>query len=72
MVEHDKTGLLFEPGNTTSLAEQILRFREHPDLAKELGAAARAHALMTFSISEHARKIQLIYEQLISERVTQS
>lgn len=55
MVEHNKTGLLFEPGNATSLAEQIFRFREHPDLAKKYGAAARQHALATFSISEHAK-----------------
>lgn len=68
MVEHDQTGLLFEPGNAASLAEKILRFHDHRDLAKKHGAAARGHALRTFSISEHAEKIQRIYEQVITKR----
>lgn len=66
MMEHQKTGLLFEPGNAESLAEAIMRFRDKPMLREELGAAARRHALATFAVKEHAERVQAVYDALMT------
>ena len=40
MVEHGRTGLLFDPGNSAELARHMRRLWADPDLAAELGAQA--------------------------------
>ncbi|MFD1615867.1 glycosyltransferase family 4 protein [Gelatiniphilus marinus] len=37
IVEHDKTGLLFKPGNTEDLRKKILYLLEHPQIADKMG-----------------------------------
>lgn len=61
MIEEGRTGLLFEPNDASSLAEKILAFYREPALRVKLGAAARAHALKTFSVEEHVRRVEEIY-----------
>jgi glycosyltransferase involved in cell wall biosynthesis len=43
-IEHEKTGLLFEPGNPKSLAEQLLRAIDSKELREKLGEAAQQKA----------------------------
>jgi glycosyltransferase involved in cell wall biosynthesis len=43
-LDHEKTGLVFEPGNSDSLAEQLLRVIEDRNLRQKLGRAAKAKA----------------------------
>lgn len=43
IVEHLRTGLLFEPGNDSDLAGQIELLATSPGLAEQLGAQARKH-----------------------------
>gem|GEM_PF-4830702 len=40
-IAHDRTGLLYEPGNADSLSQHILTLTGSPNLARKLGAAAR-------------------------------
>ncbi len=68
MIEDGKTGLLFEPNNATSLAETILAFYRAPTLREQLGIAARVHALKTFSVEEHVRRVEEIYQQMVRLR----
>ena len=49
VVEHDVTGLLFEPGNAKALHEQLLRLKRGPKLGRKLGIAARERARARFS-----------------------
>jgi len=61
MMEHEKTGLLFEPGNAESLARAISQFYNSAALRKKLGKAAREKALKTFAVEEHVRHMQKVY-----------
>jgi glycosyltransferase involved in cell wall biosynthesis len=74
MMDHMKTGLLFEPGKAASLADVISQFQGSSELREKLGQAARRHALKTFSVEEHVKQIQLVYSELFQtiERKTRS
>ncbi|NOR71170.1 MAG: glycosyltransferase [Methylomarinum sp.] len=65
MMEHNKTGLLFEAGNATSLADTIYQFYNSKDLREKLGKAAREKALATFAVEDHVKHVQNIYNQLL-------
>lgn len=65
MIEHNKTGLLFEHGDATSLAQHIKAYYADSSLGTTLGAAARAHALSTFAVASHVEKIQNLYQQTL-------
>jgi len=65
MVEHEKTGLLFRAGDANDLAATILRVYRGPELSRQLGQGARAHALSLFAVSEHVRQVQGVYEHLL-------
>lgn len=65
MIEHGKTGLLFKPGDASDLAEKIRTLYHDPALREHLGQSARAHALRTFSVEEHVRKIEDVYRKLL-------
>lgn len=66
MVSHGVTGLLFEPGNAADLAEKIRQLHDDPDLRLRLGAAAREHALKTFSIEEHVKHVEAVYDRMLT------
>ncbi|MFA5984810.1 MAG: glycosyltransferase family 4 protein [Methylococcaceae bacterium] len=66
MMQHNVTGLLFEPKNAADLAEKIETFYRQPNLRSELGKAARKKALATFSIEEHVAQVQRVYENLLT------
>lgn len=42
LIEHKKTGLIFDPQNKGSLAKQILWCAQHPQLTKQMGKAGHA------------------------------
>jgi glycosyltransferase involved in cell wall biosynthesis len=66
MVEHERTGLLFQAGNADALAATLLRLYRDRDLGRRLGQAARAHALQVFAVNEHVRQVQGVYEQMLA------
>jgi glycosyltransferase involved in cell wall biosynthesis len=65
MIESGRTGLLFKPGDAGDLAEKIRILQRDSDLRKDLGQAARAHALLTFSVEEHVRQVEDVYRKLL-------
>jgi glycosyltransferase involved in cell wall biosynthesis len=65
MAEHDKTALLFEPGNPDSLAAMIRRLNTEPGLGKRLGDAAREKALRTFDVQTHVVKVEKVYDLVL-------
>lgn len=71
MVNHEKTGLLFTPGDPHNLAAQIRRYYEQPSTRVQFGQAARSKALTTFSVAEHVRHVQAVYEQVLGIRPRQ-
>ncbi len=48
LIEHNKTGLLAEPGNSVDLAEKILMILENKEMAIKLSGAGRNHVLQRF------------------------
>ncbi len=66
MIEDGKTGLLFKAGDAEDLAEKIRSLYLDPEQRKNLGQSARTHALHTFSVEEHVRKITDVYQKLLN------
>ncbi len=64
MVSDGRTGLLFKANDADSLARKILDFYQSAELRETLGAAARRHALATFAVEEHVRRVSDVYEGL--------
>lgn len=65
MMTHEKTGLLFTPGDAPSLASAINSFYQSTAKQEQLGAAARQHALATFAVEKHTDLIQTLYSDLL-------
>jgi glycosyltransferase involved in cell wall biosynthesis len=65
MMDHNKTGLLFEAGESASLAETIFQFYSSKKLRDKLGIAARKKALETFAVEEHVNQVQALYKQML-------
>jgi glycosyltransferase involved in cell wall biosynthesis/MoaA/NifB/PqqE/SkfB family radical SAM enzyme len=65
-VHHEVNGLLFEARSVPSLAEQMQRFVEAPELAERLGARGYLYSDSGDipSIEEHVREVERLYEQV--------
>lgn len=66
MVEDRKTGVLIKPNNPQLLAERICELLENEELRTKLGSAAKKNAFQRWSIEDHVRKIEEIYEMILS------
>ncbi|MEZ0154845.1 MAG: glycosyltransferase family 4 protein [Candidatus Reddybacter sp.] len=66
MIEHGRTGLLFEPKSAASLSDEIMCFYDSIEKRELYGTAARKHALKTFSVAAHVTEIQAVYNELIN------
>jgi len=65
-VEHDKTGLLVAPGDTSALAVAMRRFITDPATGRQLGAAGRQRMESDFSIETMADKHVALYEAVLN------
>ena len=65
MMAHEQTGLLFEPGNSSSLATNIDDFFKSLEKRNKLGTAARQHALATFAVETHTHAVQTLYSSIL-------
>ncbi len=65
LVEHEKTGLIFKPGDEKTLSEKINFLLSHPELIKVYGMNARARAEKEFSPRFHYRRMVGLYRQLL-------
>jgi glycosyltransferase involved in cell wall biosynthesis len=70
MMEHNVTGLLFEPKNSKDLAQKIETLYSQPELRLQLGNAARKKALKPFSVTEHVNQIQHVYKNLLTPKIS--
>jgi len=66
IVEDGVTGLLFEPGNATDLAEKIAYLWERPQLCRQLGRAGREKALRDYSPEKYYERLIAVYEKAIA------
>ncbi|MCQ3937563.1 MAG: glycosyl transferase [Chloroflexi bacterium] len=65
VIEHGKTGLLFEPDNEVELAETIETLLENPDLIQKLSD----NAPRPLSIQEYVDRLLAVYNSLTAEKI---
>lgn len=66
MIEHEKSGMLFEPGNPKQLAAIIEELYKSAEKRENLAKAARTRVEKYFSITKTSAQIQNIYENCLS------
>lgn len=72
LIEHRRTGLLFEAGDEAALADAIGRLSRDASLRDALGEAARAKALAEFSIPAMVAAFSDLYREAAALRVRRS
>ena len=67
IVLDQQTGLLVEPENSTGFAEAIAFLLSHPQVATQMGQAARQQAQERFGLAHYVDAYDALYRQLIEE-----
>ncbi|MGI6086034.1 MAG: glycosyltransferase family 4 protein [Acetivibrionales bacterium] len=70
LIEHGKTGMIFESKNSEQLAQQINYLAGHPKTAGEMGREARRKAELEYGKEKHFERIEQIYKKLIIKRLS--
>lgn len=68
-VEHERTGMLFKPGDPDDLAAKVRDLWDRPARCRELGAAARAKVIREFSPESAYQKTMSAYDAAIGRAV---
>lgn len=64
-VVHDQhTGLLFEKNDSDALAKAIVYLLDHPNIAEQMGRAARIRAQEVFSLKHNVDAYEKLYQKL--------
>ncbi len=64
IIEHEKTGILVEPGNIDAFCDAVAGLLDDPIRRAAMGAAARQSILERFGPDEHAAALIKIYQQV--------
>lgn len=67
VIDSGRTGWLVPPDDIGAFAEAVTKVLEHPEQAKVMAATARGEALVAYSIENHVRAIEGIYDDLLSK-----
>ena len=65
LVDHERTGLLFRPGDASGLAAALRRLIENDGLRETLASAGSAQIHRSFSLHASAQRMQEIYSALL-------
>ena len=65
ILRHEHTGLLVPAGDRAALAAALRRLLRDPQLARSLGAAARAEVQARFDARDMARKVEAVYARVL-------
>lgn len=65
LIEHERTGLIFESQNSEQLSEQLNYLIANPGKALEMGKEARRKAENEFGKGKHFEKIEKLYKRLL-------
>jgi len=66
IIEHGKTGWLFEPGNADALAQTLALVLDHPAQTAAVAQAGRLHACATFTVAATVKQIDAALELLFT------
>ena len=67
VVAHGETGLLVETNDSHGIAEATLRLLECPELATQIGQAARRRAQRMFSWQSYVSAHNVLYQKIITD-----
>lgn len=65
IIEHGRTGLLVDVGNTREMARLVEKVRSSPDLRRDIGRAARDHVARNYSRSRMIDSYAALYFRLL-------
>ncbi len=68
LVQHERTGLLVDPGDTEAAAAAVLKLLTRPELARTLAAQARAAIASSHDGAAMARATERVYRDLLLRR----
>ncbi|WP_337864984.1 glycosyltransferase [Ignavibacterium sp.] len=68
IIEDAKTGILVEPANPTSIAEQVIKLINDEDIRIKMGKAAREKVITEFDWNKNVVQMIIEYEKILSER----
>ena len=68
LVEHERTGLLFEVGDDAALASCIQHLIDNPEQRNKLGLAARDKAMQCFSMPAMVAAFATLYTEAVAKR----
>jgi len=66
IVEDGKTGILVPMGDVQAMVEAIRRVLADPPLAEDMGARGRERVRDHFTIERKARKVEAVYQSMLS------
>lgn len=69
LIEHEKTGLLFEKGNFKEAAQRVIKIIESPQLALDLGEKAYHKAIKHFSVEQMCDQTTSVYELYLAAKL---
>ena len=68
IIEHGKSGLIFESENSESLARELLRFTENPKKWREIAREGQRRAMEEFDIEKSVDRLEQEFLTLINHR----
>ena len=63
MIDHPKTGYLFQSGDETALSECLAQLASNPATIRSMGAAGREKAVALFTIEQNMLQLQSIFTE---------
>lgn len=66
MIDHEKTGMLFEMGNADQLADCISSLWQNKSLRQQMGCAAREKVERKYSAEAHYEQLMKVYRNLLN------
>lgn len=66
IVDHQKTGLLFDNENSNNLSEHIIFLLKNPEMAIQMGQTARKKVMVVFRFERFVNEYDELYKKLIS------
>lgn len=67
LVDHGRTGLVFEPNSYIDLSKQMTNILDNFELRNKIRETGREEAIKRFSAEQHLHNIRSVYQNLISK-----
>lgn len=67
IIEDNKTGFLFDPGNSWQLSEKCLEAINDPEKTKEITRLAKSEVQRKFSVENYIGGVQRVYDSMVGQ-----